>query len=95
MTLEVIQLVRCLKYFDPEQNKNFGDHYIECEYDLSKVIFVMTANDLGAVPGPLRDRMEVMQIPGYTPNEKLEIAKQYLIDKAIKNNGLDDYEFND
>jgi ATP-dependent Lon protease len=81
-----------LEVLDPEQNKNFGDHYIECEYDLSKVMFVMTANDLGAIPGPLRDRMEVMQIPGYTPNEKLEIAKQYLIDKAIENNGLDDYE---
>ena len=81
-----------LEVLDPEQNKNFGDHYIECEYDLSKVMFVMTANDLGAIPGPLRDRMEVMQIPGYTPNEKLEIAKQYLVDKAIKNNGLDDYE---
>ena len=81
-----------LEVLDPEQNKNFGDHYIECEYDLSKVMFVMTANDLGAIPGPLRDRMEVMQIPGYTPNEKLEIAKQYLIDKAIKNNGLGDYD---
>ncbi|MAW07604.1 MAG: endopeptidase La [Halobacteriovoraceae bacterium] len=81
-----------LEVLDPEQNKNFGDHYIECEYDLSKVLFVMTANDLGAIPGPLRDRMEVMQIPGYTPNEKLEIAKQYLVKKSIKNNGLEDYE---
>ena len=52
-----------LEVLDPEQNKNFGDHYIECEYDLSKVMFVMTANDLGAIPGPLRDRMEVMQFP--------------------------------
>jgi ATP-dependent Lon protease len=81
-----------LEVLDPEQNKNFGDHYIECEYDLSKVMFIMTANDLGSIPGPLRDRMEVMQIPGYTPNEKVEIAKQYLIDKSIKNNGLQEYD---
>ena len=80
-----------LEVLDPEQNKTFGDHYIEVEYDLSKVMFVMTANDLGSIPGPLRDRMEVMQIPGYTPNEKLQIAKQYLVSKAVKNNGLDNY----
>ena len=83
-----------LEVLDPEQNKTFGDHYIEVEYDLSKVMFVMTANDLGSIPGPLRDRMEVMQIPGYTPNEKLQIAKQYLVKKAVKNNGLDNYTLN-
>ena len=83
-----------LEVLDPEQNKTFGDHYIEVEYDLSKVMFVMTANDLGSIPGPLRDRMEVMQIPGYTPNEKLQIAKQYLVSKAVRNNGLDNYSLN-
>ncbi len=83
-----------LEVLDPEQNKNFGDHYIEVEYDLSKVMFVMTANDLGSIPGPLRDRMEVMQIPGYTPNEKLQIAKQYLVSKAVKYNGLENYTLN-
>ncbi len=83
-----------LEVLDPEQNKTFGDHYIEVEYDLSKVMFVMTANDLGSIPGPLRDRMEVMQIPGYTPNEKLQIAKQYLVSKAVRNNGLDNYTLN-
>jgi len=83
-----------LEVLDPEQNKTFGDHYIEVEYDLSKVMFVMTANDLGSIPGPLRDRMEVMQIPGYTPNEKLQIAKQYLVSKAVRNNGLDNYHLN-
>ena len=83
-----------LEVLDPEQNKTFGDHYIEVEYDLSKVMFVMTANDLGSIPGPLRDRMEVMQIPGYTPNEKLQIAKQYLTAKAVRNNGLDNFTLN-
>ena len=83
-----------LEVLDPEQNKTFSDHYIEVEYDLSKVMFVMTANDLGSIPGPLRDRMEVMQIPGYTPNEKLQIAKQYLVSKSVKNNGLDNYTIN-
>ena len=80
-----------LEVLDPEQNKNFGDHYIEVEYDLSKVMFVMTANDLGAIPGPLRDRMEIIHIAGYTPNEKLEIAKRYLLPKAIKSHGISEY----
>ncbi len=80
-----------LEVLDPEQNKNFGDHYIESEYNLSKVMFVMTANDLGAIPGPLRDRMEIINIAGYTPNEKLEIAKKYLLSKAIKSHGIQDY----
>jgi ATP-dependent Lon protease len=81
-----------LEVLDPEQNKNFGDHYIEVEYDLSKVMFIMTANDLGRVPGPLRDRMEIIHITGYTPNEKLQIGQRYLIKKAIKNNGLESYD---
>jgi len=78
-----------LEVLDPEQNKNFSDHYIEIEYDLSKVMFIMTANDLGSIPGPLRDRMEIIQIAGYTPNEKQMIAKNYLVDKAMKANGVE------
>jgi len=83
-----------LEVLDPEQNKNFADHYIELEYDLSKVMFIMTANDLGNVPGPLRDRMEIIRLSGYTPNEKLQIGKNYLLKKAIKHNGLDEYDLN-
>lgn len=81
-----------LEVLDPEQNKNFSDHYIEVEYDLSKVMFIMTANDLSTVPGPLRDRMEIIHLSGYTPTEKLQIAKKYLIKKAVEQNGLNDYE---
>ncbi len=81
-----------LEVLDPEQNKSFGDHYIEVEYDLSKVMFIMTANDLSRVPGPLRDRMEIIHLSGYTPQEKLQIGKRYLLKKAIKNNGLTNYE---
>ena len=83
-----------LEVLDPEQNKNFGDHYIEVEYDLSKVMFIMTANDLGRIPGPLRDRMEIINVSGYTPVEKLEIGKRYLLPKACKQNGLNDYTVN-
>jgi len=80
-----------LEVLDPAQNKNFADHYIEVEYDLSKVMFVMTANDISKIPGPLRDRMEIIDIPGYTPVEKLEIAKKYLIKRAVENHGLKNY----
>jgi len=80
-----------LEVLDPAQNVNFTDHYIETEYDLSKVMFVMTANDLGKIPGPLRDRMEIINIAGYTPTEKLQIAKRYLIKKATKSHGLGQY----
>ncbi len=81
-----------LEVLDPEQNKNFGDHYIEVEYNLSQVMFIMTANDIGRIPGPLRDRMEIINIAGYTPFEKLQIAKRYLLGRAMKQNGLrDDY----
>ncbi len=80
-----------LEVLDPEQNKNFSDHYIEVEYDLSKVMFIMTANDLGKIPGPLRDRMEIIHVSGYTPVEKLQIGKKYLLPKACKNNGLTDW----
>lgn len=80
-----------LEVLDPAQNKNFADHYIEVEYDLSKVMFVMTANDISRIPGPLRDRMEIINIAGYTPDEKLQIAKKYLIKRAVENHGLKDY----
>jgi len=80
-----------LEVLDPAQNVNFTDHYIESEYDLSKVMFVMTANDIGKIPGPLRDRMEIINIAGYTPDEKQQIAKRYLIKKAIESHGLSDY----
>lgn len=80
-----------LEVLDPEQNKNFTNHYIEVEYDLSKVIFVITANDLSKIPGPLRDRMEIITLSGYTPEEKLQISKNYLLPKAVKSNRLEDY----
>lgn len=80
-----------LEVLDPAQNKNFSDHYIESEYDLSKVMFVMTANDIGQIPGPLRDRMEIIHIAGYTPDEKLQIAKKYLLPKAVESHGLTNY----
>jgi len=80
-----------LEVLDPEQNKTFADHYIDAEYDLSKVMFVMTANDISKIPGPLRDRMEIIHIAGYTPNEKLQIGKRYLLKKAITNCGLKNY----
>ncbi len=80
-----------LEVLDPAQNKNFGDHYIEAEYDLSKVMFIMTANDIGQIPGPLRDRMEMIHIAGYTPEEKMQIAKKYLLPKAVEGHGLADY----
>ncbi|MBY0517673.1 MAG: endopeptidase La [Bacteriovoracaceae bacterium] len=80
-----------LEVLDPAQNKNFGDHYIESEYDLSKVMFIMTANDIGQIPGPLRDRMEMIHIAGYTPDEKMQIAKKYLLPKAVESHGLKDY----
>lgn len=80
-----------LEVLDPAQNVNFADHYLECEYDLSKVMFVMTANDIGKIPGPLRDRMEMIHIPGYTPDEKLQISKKYLLERAIESHGLTEY----
>ncbi|NLY80156.1 MAG: endopeptidase La [Lysinibacillus sp.] len=77
-----------LEVLDPEQNHNFSDHYIEEPYDLSQVMFVATANDLSTIPGPLLDSMEVISIAGYTEMEKIMIAKNHLIPKQLKENGL-------
>ena len=77
-----------LEVLDPEQNNSFSDHYLDVEYDLSRVMFICTANVLGEIPRPLQDRMEIIQIPGYIESEKLEIAKKHLVDKVRSDNGL-------
>ncbi|WP_242785118.1 endopeptidase La [Bacillus cereus] len=77
-----------LEVLDPEQNHNFSDHYIEEPYDLSKVMFVATANTLSSIPGPLLDRMEIISIAGYTELEKVHIAREHLLPKQLKEHGL-------
>jgi ATP-dependent Lon protease len=77
-----------LEVLDPEQNSTFRDNYLGVPYDLSQVMFVCTANVLDTIPGPLRDRMEIIQLAGYTEQEKLEIAKRYLVDRQLSANGL-------
>jgi len=82
-----------LEVLDPEQNNSFSDHYLEVDYDLSKVMFICTANDPSNIPGPLKDRMNVIFLGSYTEDEKLEIAKRHLVSKQMRATGLDANEF--
>ena len=86
-----------LEVLDPEQNFSFADHYLEIPFDLSRIMFITTANILDAIPGPLRDRMEVVELPGYTEDEKLLIAKRHLIGKQLEAHAIstDDLELTD
>jgi ATP-dependent Lon protease len=77
-----------LEVLDPEQNDTFQDHYLDVNFDLSKVLFIATANVPDTIPGPLRDRMEIIRIPGYTHHEKVEIARRYLMPEALDDHGL-------
>ncbi len=86
-----------LEVLDPEQNNEFRDHYLDVPFDLSQVMFITTANMLDPIPGPLRDRMEILQLSGYMENEKIHIAQEYLIPRQIRENSLhaDEVEFTD
>ena len=81
-----------LEVLDPEQNNTFGDHYLDLDYDLSDVMFITTANYMQGIPVPLQDRMEIVQIPGYTEFEKLAIADQYLVPKQVREHGIGDLD---
>ena len=83
-----------LEALDPEQNNTFHDNFIDFPYDLSKVLFIATANDLSTIPAPLRDRMEIIEMSGYIPAEKREIALRHLVGKTLTNNGFDTEELN-
>jgi len=83
-----------LEVLDPEQNFSFSDHYLEVEFDLSKVIFITTANQLDTIPPPLRDRMEILELSGYTEEEKVRIATRFLIPRQISENGLKQKQIN-
>ena len=83
-----------MEILDPEQNKTFSDHYLEVPFDLSDILFICTANTLYSIPGPLRDRMEIIDLSGYTEDEKLEIAKRYLVPKQVKKHGLSKKQMN-
>ena len=78
-----------LEVLDPEQNNAFEDHYLDMPFDLSKVLFIATANSLSTIPGPLRDRMEIIEVSGYTMEEKIKIARGYIIDEQTKDHGIE------
>ncbi|MGC9324220.1 MAG: endopeptidase La [Desulfomonilia bacterium] len=86
-----------LEVLDPEQNFSFQDHYLNVPFDLSRVMFITTANLMDPIPGPLKDRMEIIELPGYTDQEKLQIAKRYLVPRQITENGMkvEDIKFSD
>src|SRR6185437_5383356 len=82
-----------LEVLDPEQNHAFNDHYLDLDYDLSDVMFITTANTLGSIPVPLQDRMEIIQLSGYTEYEKMNIAVKYLVPRQKRDAGLEDVPF--
>ena len=89
MTLKEIQLQPLLEVLDPEQNNAFHDNYLDVDYDLSKILFIATANNLNTVSQPLLDRMELIDVSGYIQEEKVEIARRHLVPKQLENHGLD------
>ncbi len=83
-----------LEVLDPEQNATFNDHYLDLDFDLSRVLFIATANNTQGIPGPLQDRMEIIRLEGYTEPEKMAISKKYLVPKQLENNGLKEVPIN-